>query len=104
MNRCKITVLKISNRADLNRIEKSCKEGCQNCPCLKEGQEFTCDIDNKSGFCNSVLSDIAQFVKSRNSTEALVSKSVSYLTNEFSSFISCCSDSLRPVIFKLEAI
>ena len=87
---CKITVIKTF------LYEEWCKEMGREpklCPELKEGQEFIVSNSGKipKGICQVAWADIRFNI---------------YLVHEgfFNSMIVCCSDSVRPVYFKLERI
>ncbi len=102
MHPCKITVLKCTLHQDLIDAYKT-EEGAQKsgpCPVFQPGQEFHLDQPwfVPAGFCNWAWADIRQYVYA------------ACLGGEFpgaqpgGTFISCCTDGFRPVIFKIERV
>lgn len=105
MSQCKITVLKKLFHKDL------AKEYCykDTCPCkvFEVGQEFIAKYPMKEpeNFpCSGAWSDISNlvFVLMQGGNFGPLS-SWEWMKND-RTMISCCSDGIRPVIFKLELI
>lgn len=100
MARYKITVLRKMFNADF------AKDYCQGnptvCPRFQEGQEFLTDFDRPEGFCEWAWDDIYKYM--------LVFRSGGNLTDKIqwmkdrNTIIACCSDGIRPVVFKIERI
>ncbi len=89
--RCRITVLKKSFNEDLYR---SYPYGAASaCGRLEEGQVFVTDNrwDPPEGLCPWAWRDLTPILQSIHAGRALPA-------------ISCCTDGLRPVLFKLERI
>jgi uncharacterized repeat protein (TIGR04076 family) len=89
--RCKITVLKKSFNEELY---KQFPYGMASaCGRLEEGQEFITNNrwDPPEGFCQWAWSDLRPMLHSIHSGHNVP-------------MITCCTDGLRPVIFKLERI
>ena len=89
--KCKITVLKRTIYQDLYDKYKGRKG--ELCPVLKDNQEFlvTSPYRPPEGFCKWAWADIRHYIQS-----------VYYERPDI--VIACCTDGLRPVIFKLESI
>ena len=89
--KCKITVLKKSFNKEL--YEQYPYGAACECGLLEVGQEYISESRwfSPEGFCPWAWSDLRPILHSVHSgTEA--------------PFVSCCTDGLRPVIFKLERI
>jgi uncharacterized repeat protein (TIGR04076 family) len=98
MPRCKVTVLKKTFNQDL--AEEYCQPGQPLCPYFVEGQEFIIDpiAHPGDGFCDSAWDDIYKaYAKLMNGGRYPGAK-------DERTIIACCSDGIRPVIFKLEII
>jgi uncharacterized repeat protein (TIGR04076 family) len=102
MAKCKITVIKRIINNDL--AEKYCRDTVGKCPCFLEGQEFITDFEKPNGFCDWAWNDILRFV-----TVFLAGGNFSkgifdgWMKDE-DTMIACCTDAIRPVVFKLEKI
>jgi uncharacterized repeat protein (TIGR04076 family) len=100
--KCKITVLKKNLNTEL------AGEYCQNevtpCPVFKEGQEFISGFEKPEGFCDWAWNDIHKIVtvllSGGNFSEGIFE---GWMKDE-NTMISCCTDAIRPVIFKIERI
>lgn len=102
MNFCKITVLqKIFNK---ELIDEYCNlklpENCSGCPHFKVGQEFIVENHNAipTGFCSWAWADIQKDVMT-----LLFDGNIPWI-NKQGMAITCCTDGLMPVIFKIERI
>jgi uncharacterized repeat protein (TIGR04076 family) len=103
MAKVKITVIKKVNNRDLfgenppapfdeNRVSLECDR-------FEVGQEFVADTHNcPRGFCNWAFADIQ-----RDLVHILYGGHYPWM-KEKGVAISCCTDGLRPVIFKLERV
>ena len=103
MNKCRITVLKRTFNEDL--VEKYSAENQPGnpltpCPTYYDGQEFIIENDAKmpKGFCFWAWADIQRDVAA-----VMYGADIPWITQK-GTMINCCSDGLRPVIFKLERI
>ena len=102
MPTCKITILKKTINSDL------AKAYCQNevftCPCFTEGQEFIVGLEKPPGFCDWAWNDILKFVTVL-LTGGNFSKDIfeDWMQDE-KTMIACCTDGIRPVVFRLEKI
>jgi len=97
MFKVRITVLKKLKTGDvLERYGKGVEEGC---PLFKVGDEFMVeDLNKPEGFCSWAWADIQRDV-----TALALGGNFPWIKDE-GTMISCCTDGLRPVIFKLERI
>jgi uncharacterized repeat protein (TIGR04076 family) len=103
MAKCKVTVLKTSLNKELAEeyIQEERKKTIGPCEVFKEGQEFIVDPFGglPSGFCPWAWDDIYKglfaFAAEGNFGRWFKSENV---------LISCCSDGIRPVYFKIEKI
>lgn len=103
MANCKITVLKRT----LN--EEIAKEYCKNeftpCPKFKEGQEFmSIRFEKPEGFCSWAWCDISKYVTVLLSNGNFAEGLYDGWMKDKNIAIACCTDAMRPVIFKLEKI
>lgn len=102
MAKTKITVVKRVSLKDLygdnppaNIVEEMVTPQC---PSLKEGQEFLFEHECPPGFCSWAFADIQRDIM-------LVSFGGSYpWIKDKQVAITCCTDGLRPVIFKIERV
>jgi len=103
MAKCKITVLKRSFNSDL--ANEFINSSVEQCPRFKEGQEFIFQSFQKpEGFCDWAWNDIYK-------TVVVLARGGDFSKDLFegwmkndSSMITCCTDGIRPVIFKVERI
>ena len=88
---CRITVLKKVFHADL--YEQYPYGAATACDRLEEGQVFVTESrwDAPKGFCDWAWSELRPMIQSIHGGHAVT-------------MISCCTDGLRPVTFKLERI
>lgn len=100
MPKMKITVLR--NMANQDFAEQYC-ESANVAPCdrFKEGQEFILDtvMTCPEGFCGWAWDDIH-----KGALALMVGGSFKGWMNTDNTLISCCTDGIRPVVFKLERI
>jgi uncharacterized repeat protein (TIGR04076 family) len=99
---CKITVLKRTFHQDLVDAYKT-EEAAQQmglCPLFHEGQEFLADQpwSSPEGFCTWAWADMRQYVLAACSGGEFPGAKPS------NTFITCCTDGFRPVIFKVERV
>jgi uncharacterized repeat protein (TIGR04076 family) len=102
MSRCRITVIK--KMLDPELAEEYCGGNVTTCPCFKEGQEFVCGLDNPPGFCDWAWRDIhpmvAVLLAGGNFSRGLFD---GWMKDE-KTMIGCCTDGVRPVVFRIETI
>ena len=100
----KVTVLK---KLDMRKIHE--EEGGEDpgaadwlepvCPGFKEGQEFIINSAGyPEGFCQAAFVDIFRYV------HGLRSGANYHWMKKPGTVVACCSDGLRPVVFKLERL
>jgi len=94
----KITVLKRELYKDL--VDKyAADKNFAPCPKYKDGQEFILDTkDMPAGFCSWAWADIHRDV-----VAVFHGANFPWIERK-STIISCCTDGLRPVVFKIEKI
>jgi uncharacterized repeat protein (TIGR04076 family) len=100
--KCKITVLRKTHHPDL--AEQYTLHNKLLCDALAEGQEFIVTNMAKSpeGFCAWAWLDIQRWVQA-----IMLGGDFSQHTGwmkEGGTWITCCTDGIRPVIFKLERL
>ena len=102
MNKIKITVLKTLFMKDIveEYLSDEQKEmGFTGCDKLVEGQEFIIDEPNiPEGFCSWAWADINREVV------AIMTGADMPWINRKGCAIACCTDGLRPVIFRIERV
>jgi uncharacterized repeat protein (TIGR04076 family) len=101
MVQCKITVLKTMIFDDLIDY---CNGNITSCPCFKEGQEFIAGLNKPEGFYDWAWSDLLRFLTAL-LTGGNFSKNIfeGWMRDD-KTMIACCTDGMRPVVFKLERI
>jgi uncharacterized repeat protein (TIGR04076 family) len=98
----KITVLK--KMANPEIAEAYCQDGAAVCPCpaFQEGQEFITENDKPEGFCDWAWHDIFMYVTILRCGGNM--KDTLKWMKDDKTVIACCSDGIRPVVFKIEMI
>ena len=101
MVKLKITVLRRMFNEDL--ADKYCQEEVTPCPVFTEGQEFIYDSygegNKPKNFCDHAGVNIYNLVFALTSNGSFPK----WMKNE-NSIIGCCTDGIRPVVFKIEKI
>jgi uncharacterized repeat protein (TIGR04076 family) len=99
--KCKITVLRRMFNPDF--AKKFCREHVTPCPAFTEGQEFIYDHSGNGNkplnFCEHAWNDIYTTVM----TLAHKGTFLGWMKEEGTNIV-CCSDGIRPVVFKVERI
>jgi len=94
----KITVLKKMFNEDL--AAKYCKQETSACSNFDEGQEFVLDgLKQPENFCSWAWNDLHKALLALNSGGRFTP-----FMREDNILISCCTDGIRPVVFKIERI
>jgi uncharacterized repeat protein (TIGR04076 family) len=101
MTKCKITVLKRMLNQEL--ADDYCKEETGPCEVFTEGQEFIYDHSGEGSkpenFCEWAWNDMYK------SVITLASKGTFGLwMKDDKTIITCCTDGIRPVVFKVQRI
>ena len=101
MAKIKITVLRKMFNQDF--ANEYCKDDVEPCPVFTEGQEFIYEPFGEGkkpeNFCDQAWVDIYTLVFALSSDGSFPT----WMKNE-NSIIGCCTDGIRPVIFKIERI
>jgi uncharacterized repeat protein (TIGR04076 family) len=99
MPKCRITVLKRIVHQDL--VDAYMEPGAATLPCpwFVEGQEFIVGDDPVPDFCNAAWNDIYKAY-----VTLMHGGSFTPWMKQGNTVIACCSDGIRPVIFKLERL
>jgi uncharacterized repeat protein (TIGR04076 family) len=101
MSKCRITVVRRTINQDLiDQYVNDAREGFGRCQAYEDGQEFIIeDFPLKpEGFCDWAWADIHRDVVS-----VMFGSSYPWIQQPRTA-ITCCTDGLRPVIFKVEMI
>lgn len=100
MGRFKITVLRKMSNPDLAGRYCVKGEGEQLCPLMTEGREFIAEGRQPEGFCSWAWDDIGKYLTvfdaGGNFTDAM------QWMKDRQTVIACCTDGIRPVVFKIE--
>ena len=103
MTKCKITILKRTLDNDLAEkyVEEERKKTYGPCEVFKEGQEFITDVYSgiPPGFCTWAWNDLYKVL-----ITLISGGNFGMWYKNKDSIIACCSDGVRPVIFKVEKI
>ena len=103
MSRCRITVIKRSLNPEL--AEEFIKSKVGLCEIFKEGQTFETQFSQKpEGFCDWAWNDIYKTVVTLAHGGNFSKDLFASWMNDDNSMITCCTDGIRPVIFKVERI
>ena len=98
----KITVVKKTLNKEL--AEQYCGEPAGTCPCFSEGQEFICGLDKPEGFCDWAWRDIHPMVAVLLTGGNFSSGIFKGWMKDTGTMIGCCTDGIRPVVFRIERI
>jgi uncharacterized repeat protein (TIGR04076 family) len=102
MSKCRITVLRRTLNADL--AQEHCREQASPCSAWREGQKFVTSFAKPQGFCDWAWSDIHQYVAVPLAGGSFAGSVFNGWMKDENTMIACCTDGIRPVIFKLERI
>jgi len=92
----KITVLRKLHHQDF--LEQCAQSIWQPCDRLQEGQEFIAEgVNMPEGFCSWAWTDIQKYVLT-------LARGGNFLGVNPGTFVTCCTDGFRPVVFKLERL
>lgn len=102
MPRCKITVVKKTINPDLAKAY--CQNEVNTCPVFEEGQEFVTGLQKPQNFCdwawNDILRCVAVLLTGGNFSKDIFD---GWMKDD-KTMITCCTDGIRPVVFKVEKI
>ena len=102
MSRCRITVIKRTLNPEL--AEEYCVNRVSPCECFHEGQEFVCGLEKPAGFCDWAWRDIHSFVAVLVTGGNFARGMFAGWMKDERTMIACCSDGIRPVVFRIERI
>lgn len=102
MKKCKITVLKTTLNKEL--AEEYCISEPRTCPCFREGDVFTAGFDQPENFCGWAWNDIYRFITVFLSGGNFSTAAFEGWMKNDKVMVACCSDAVRPVVFKIELI
>lgn len=102
MARCKITVLKKTINSEL--AEEYCAGKVAACDCFTVGQEFVCGLAKPEGFCDWAWRDIHPMVAVLLAGGNFSSDLFAGWMKDSRTMVGCCTDGIRPVIFRIEQI
>jgi uncharacterized repeat protein (TIGR04076 family) len=102
VSRCKITVVKKIVNSELAKTY--CKDPVSSCPCFEEGQEFICGLDKPGNFCDWAWRDIHPMVAVLLTGGSFSKGIFEGWMKDDKTMIGCCTDGIRPVVFRMEKI
>ncbi len=102
MPQCKITVIKRTLNPEL--AESYVKSKVEPCELFNVGDEFIIspDLSKPDNFCSWAWNDIYKVVVTLSRGGNFNDEMFSGWMKDNSSMITCCTDGIRPVIFKVE--
>lgn len=98
----KITVLK--KEVDDELATEYCQNDVTSCPIFEVGQEFITGFEKPDGFCDWAWNDIFRFVTVFLAGGNFSSGNFEGWMKDDKTMITCCTDAIRPVTFKIERI
>ncbi|MEL7564611.1 MAG: TIGR04076 family protein [Dehalobacterium sp.] len=102
MAQCKITVLKTMLNQDL------AKEYCQGevgpCYVFHEGQEFVVGLEKPKEFCDWAWHDLLPYITAFLAGGNFSGEIFDGWMKDDRTMIACCTDGIRPVVFKIEKL
>lgn len=101
-SKCKITVLK--KNLDVELAGEYCLNEVTSCPVFEEGQEFITGFEKPEGFCDWAWNDIHKVVTVLLSGGNFKEGNFEGWMKDENTMLACCTDAIRPVIFKIERI
>lgn len=102
MPKCKITVIKKTINTDI--AEEYCQNKVDTCPCFEVGQEFIAGFEKPVNFCDWAWNDLLRFVTALLTRGNFANGIFEGWMKDERTMIACCTDGVRPVVFKLERI
>jgi uncharacterized repeat protein (TIGR04076 family) len=103
MTKCRITVIKRTLNPEL--ANEYCGVDVPQCPFFDDGQVFICDLfDKPKDFCDWAWNDINKAVSALNTGGSFTKGIFNKWMKDDDKMIVCCTDGIRPVIFKIERI
>jgi uncharacterized repeat protein (TIGR04076 family) len=103
MAKCKITVVKRSLNPEL--ADEFINMPVEPCPLFKDGQEFVFEFSQKpDNFCGWAWDDVYKTVIALARGGNFSKDIFDGWMKDDKSMITCCTDGIRPVIFKVERL
>jgi len=102
MKNCKITVLQRGINKELAR--DYCADSVGPCPRFQEGDVFIAGFEQPENFCGWAWNDIYKFVSALITGGNYSSGAFEGWMKEKNVMIACCTDAVRPVVFKIELL
>ncbi|HAR64091.1 MAG: TIGR04076 family protein [Candidatus Margulisiibacteriota bacterium] len=102
MPRCKITVIKKTLNQDI--AKEYCQSEISTCPSFQVGQSFIAGFEKPAGFCDWAWNDIVRYVVVILTGGNFASGIFAGWMKDENAMIACCTDGVRPVVFKLERL
>lgn len=104
MPSCKITILRRTLQPDLAAEYLHSPLGL--CPAFSDGQQFLVgpSLQKPNGFCDWAWNDLLKFVTTLSRGGNFSQDIFSGWMRDEASMIACCTDGLRPVVFKIERL
>ena len=99
---CKITVIKRPVFTDL--VDEYLQKKAGVCPNFTEGQEFIAGYEKPEGFCDWAWNDLQRYIVALLCDGNFSHGMFSGWMKDPDSMIACCTDGIRPVVFKLEKV
>ena len=101
MPKCKITVIKKTLNEDL--AKKYCGKEVGPCERFEVGDEFVAGLEKPEGFCDWAWNDILPCQLAL-LTGGSFSKLFKGWMKDDRTMVACCTDGIRPVVFKIERV
>lgn len=106
MPKCKITVLKRTLNIELAKLYVKDPKQTVPCPTFSKGQEFIISdtFEKPAGFCDWAWSDLFKGILTLSRGGDFSQDAFDGWMNDKNILIACCTEGIRPVIFKIERI
>ncbi|MBM4248402.1 MAG: TIGR04076 family protein [Euryarchaeota archaeon] len=102
MPKCKITVLKKTMNRDL--AQKYIKNKVGPCSKFKVGDEFITTLEKPKGFCEWAWAELFPYIMTLLAGGNFSKGMFEGWMKSDNALIICCTDGIRPVIFKIERV
>ncbi len=102
MPKIRITVLKKTINAEL--AEEYCVGDIKKCPVFEEGDVFETGLEKPEKFCLWAWNDIFKYMTVFLAEGSFAKGVFEGWMKDSRQMITCCTDGIRPVIFKIELI
>lgn len=102
MAKCKITVLKKTINQDL--ADEYCQSATGPCTSFAEGDEFIVGLEKPVDFCAWAWHDLTPYLATLLAGGSFAGEIFDGWMKDDHTMIACCTDGIRPVVFKLERL